>query len=374
MSRLIIAILFHLGQLDATLPPAESPEGRAETGEVETPALKVPPETPSAKAEKSSLDNTLRRVLDMAAYQAAELHSHSLLPSAAVPEAAPSPMLRQMAQSPDPQVRLRAVEAWIVAPTSGALDALLAVLTDEAVEVRAAAANGLASFDAAAVFDAVLQLMMEQDPALMAVAPEVLPLLAGQLGSQFLALLEDAGASPLEQMASAYALGLMRHDGAAAALTRGVWSQDVALSRTCALALGRLQGATPPEGWMKLARHPDPEVAVLAMDNLKGVPSERVFLFLCGMARGELRQEETLQVRALMAIRDWPGAVSVPALIEIMGHNPRVASVAGKMLEEITGVALGPVPQLWQDWWHKQTQPPPMPLVPTAGTQTPTAP
>lgn len=318
-----------------------------------------------SSTDTASLEGSLARVSKITFMQPVVFPAHELevVGSTEADESAEM-LLQQMSGSSEEKIRLRAIEGWSQQPAAVSLEPLFQLLLDQSAEVRNAAAQALAAGSGAPAAERVLDLLLKQDPVMLASAEQTLPFFMDTLGPL---CLDQLNGGDLEKArAAAYALGVMRYLPAAGALAQGAWSPDSSLARTCVTALNRLNSGETMKEWPKLVQHPDPEVCGMALRALRTHHSREGREILFNVASGQVRPEPPLQLLALKAVRSWPAQDSIPALIRIMGMNPRVAPFCSKYLTELTKQDFGGSAQLWAQWWEKVNAPAPSTLPPGA--------
>ena len=303
-------------------------------------------------------------------FPASALPGHQNLPAARVYEIRPESrgsadwLIRRMAESESPDLRMRAMEAWPLSEdASRDLREIILRLSDPNPMVRASSRQRLRNTDAALVFSYVMRTMTGGSLDAVRELDAALPSMDDDLALYLVETLRTELETPLHKRIAAYCLGRMGAYDASDALAEFLWSDDADLARACLDAMAGLlsPGSTPH--WLTLLDHPDYYFkatavrALAALGNPKALETLRGILL--GNAHPDVRQD------ALRAVSEYPPVTLFPLLIEIMEMNPALSASALAMLRRQSGMDLGRHPAPWREWWGQVTAPPSSPILPS---------
>ncbi len=267
-------------------------------------------------------------------------------------------LLSSMSRSPEPAVRMRAVEAWGDTASPAAVTHVVEALGDPELQVRQAAAQALSAMtgrphavtapERAANY--VLNALLQGPPETRAAVESVLPELRNVLEQRMAAVFTATQESSLRRQAAAFCLGRMGSSKQAEALAKETASADLDLARCCAEALFNLHDRRFTETWLGLAVHADAEIRARAVQALTELGGAAALGALARIAAGDSSGDLRLEDMAMESLNTWPERERIPVLIEVMRRNPRLKPAALERLRLITGLDLGSDPTPWQRW------------------------
>lgn len=256
-----------------------------------------------------------------------------------------------MRQSPDPAVRLRAVESIENPASPEGLTTLLEGLSDPAPVIRAMAAERVADIKTSVLLESVLETLDTGDGFSIACMDRALPHLTQRLGPGFLDVLNNAAETPVRRRIAATALGRMVYKPAAATLAAGLGAENVEVARACAQALLLLKEIDAAPTWLNALAHPDPVIQALAVDALALLNTLEAFEAVKHIARGASGAAPELQALAVQRLAEWPGAQAAPALVDVMELNPAFRRMALGLLRARTGKDYGESAAEWRPYF-----------------------
>lgn len=277
-------------------------------------------------------------------------------------------VLDAMMHSADPAARTRAVEGYARFSSREALSRLADALFDSEPWVVKAAAQGLriqiaspnAPEERPWLRDRILDRVIAANGAPGIAFAQNMPDLQDILGTEMLALLQDATQDIARRRAAALCLGWMRYEEAVDILVKALWENDATLAAASADALYRLGDLGFVPVWRDLLQHSERAVRVIAVEALAGFGGVEAFDALRAVALREVVIDRDLQERAVAALAQWPASMSVPLLIDVMERNPALRARAAQMLRQKTGMNLGDMP----GEWRRALEPPSSPQQP----------
>lgn len=273
-------------------------------------------------------------------------------------------LLRRMAETDSPDLRMRASEAWPVSETDArGMREIIHHLNDPSSKVRTGAQQRLSTQDNALVFSYVMRTMVGGTITDVKSLDTALPYLGNTIGSYMLETLRTGLETPQHRRIAAYCLGRMGVHAASEDLAANLWADDAVLARTCLDALASLLPPGSVPHWIKLLDHPDPYFKTRAVHALAGMYSHKSFDTLRQIALGQAYPE--LAGEVLRGIRGYPPEILYPLLVEIMEQNKTLRSSALRILRARTQMDLGTRPGPWREWLTRAAAAPPPPLVPS---------
>lgn len=270
-------------------------------------------------------------------------------------------LIYEMSVSPDPAMRMRALEAWGDSDAEEALTQVLNGLLDSDSRVRDVATSELANFGSKRVFDFIMGLLISGDSYSVAMLNNALPAMKNQLEDQFLVVFRDEGQDIAYRRAAAYALGRMGSQDASELLAQGCWSEYPEFAYTCAEALYNVRDSNSLKTWRALLGHENGTIRRFAVYGICTTGSLEALGILREICIQQIPLDPQLQVEAARCISAWPAMDAIPVLIESMHANRNVSAVCTLQLTERSGMELGENPELWLAWWQEITAPPPPP-------------
>lgn len=319
----------------------------------------------SAPAQEESSRQAFRRLREIADTWSAEWELHAP-PAASRDTSSARASALQLAQSEDPELRRRAVEALGKADPQArpSLGGLLWALGDSDPGVREAATKQIQTIPPQTLLQQILDVLVANDPDAVTALDTALPDLSGALGDDFLKMFRDTGMPIPLRRAAAYSLGRMRVRAAAAELAKGAWEREGSLATSCALALAAMRDTRTVRDWVALRKHPDGNVRWLAVEALAELGGREAFAALAEAAYGAADIDAELAPHAIKALAYWPLGDCVPALIKCMKRNTGFRHQAAELLRLRTGQAIGDDASAWEDWYVNGPAPPPEPPAP----------
>lgn len=264
------------------------------------------------------------------------------------------PVLARMARSEDPELRRRSIEGIATLPPHVAATHLLLLTADPDAEVRAAAIAGMSELDPAATRDRLLDLLSTEEGNALLNADGVLQPLGPALGTVMLAVFQDATQTDERRALAAYCLGQMRHGEAVHPLRDALWSDTSNLAYASLDALYWIDDPRMEQDWMRLAEYQDPWVQSYATAALSRAASPNGIETLYRLAAGLLTTDHDVQQQALNGLSNWPAAIVVPYLIEILRSNPVLEGATIDALRKVAGVDVGKYPTSWFEWYREE--------------------
>jgi len=265
-----------------------------------------------------------------------------------------SPVVARYAESDDPALRERAVEAIASLPDHVALVHLLDFLDDEEEVVRSRALAALRRYDERALAAEIMARLDEGAPESWYGWESPLPQLGPKLGGYCLEILQDDAQGEDVRGWAAYCLGRMRVNEAYEPLTDALWNGPAELAYACVEALYWLDDPRSQDDWLRLTNDNDPWVQWYVVSALSRVPSNRALNVLTGYATGQLTSPPEIQALALQGIAAWPPQVSVHRLIQVLKTNRMMEEQAIAALVPITGIDLGPYAPSLIEWYERE--------------------
>jgi hypothetical protein len=258
-----------------------------------------------------------------------------------------SPVLERHAQSSDPDLRRRAIEALESLPAAAALSKLLPFLEDSNDEVRAHAVSALSTQPEDALAEAIIATLSAGAPESWYGWESPLPQLAPKLGSYFMAMLQDAERPPADLAWAAYCLGRMRVPESYDLLVHHLREGATEVAYACVEALYWLDDPRAADEWFRLSTDTDPWVQWMVVSALSRLQSARSLDTLYGFASGQLLSPQSIQELALDGIARFPAADSIPRLIDVLRFNRAMEAQTIDLLIALTGENLGTSATNW---------------------------
>ena len=300
------------------------------------------------------------------------------------PASLPTPPLRQsathilveMAQSEDPATRLSGLRGLARTSATDHLSIFMEALCDEEPTIRTLAGRALANQNADALFDRILDVLLEGHEKTIVPLAKSLPMLSNALEPKAIAVLEAREESSVRKWAAAYCLGWMGSIRAIPALVRNTQSPDLDVAVSSANALFALRDPVVLPEIVALTAHPLAEVQSGAMVCLANIGGYEAIDALGSIALGVYPHDGTavsdkaLCRQAVSLLGQMGSPAAVPLLIDVMRHNLKARLAAAGALRKITGVDMGDMPSDWQEWYEREPDVPP--LIPAEQSDLPT--
>ncbi|MBI1318195.1 MAG: hypothetical protein GC168_04480 [Candidatus Hydrogenedens sp.] len=274
-------------------------------------------------------------------------------PESSEPEANLSPVLARHAQSSDPELRMRAIEALEGMPAATALSKLIPFLEDSNEEVRARAVSALSTQPDDALAEAIMETLAGGAPESWYGWESPLPQLGTKLGAYFIGVLDDTERSATDRAWAVYCLGRMRVTEAYERLIFNLHDGPTEVAYACVEALYWLDDPRAEDEWLRLSADTDPWVQWYVVSALSRIQSDRTLNTLFGFASGQLFAPQSIQELALDGISRWPLAQSVPLLIDVLRFNRAMEEPTIAMLIAVTGENLGTSAVNWIDGYEQ---------------------
>ncbi|MCC6153858.1 MAG: HEAT repeat domain-containing protein [Candidatus Hydrogenedentes bacterium] len=270
-----------------------------------------------------------------------------------VPKDDASDLLMQMIQSPDPAIRLRAVEGLGGADSKGASPLLFIALADQETAVRDAATNALAAVPQEALLDSVVGALGWGDPAIAQAVDAALPNLRSAIETPLLGRFTNQATPRVERMAAAYCLGRIGSTRASEPLANEVWDDDLTLALYCAEALASIEDPGLLRQYVRMAAHPQVQVRTAAYRGLARIGGDDARAVLLPAARGATEPDSNARKFAIRQLASVPNDEVVEYLIDLIRADAGLVLPSSDALAGILGLPQGLHRGHWLDWYNE---------------------
>lgn len=262
-------------------------------------------------------------------------------------------LLIQMIQSPDPAIRLRAVEGLGSEGTTEASPLLFIALADQETAVRDAATNALASIPQDVLLDSIVGALGWGDPVIAQAVDASLPNLRSAVEAPLLARFTNHETPRVERMVAAYCLGRIGSTRASESLATEVWDDDLTLALYCAEALASIEDPGLLRQYMRMAAHPQVQVRTAAYRGLARIGGDDARAVLLPAARGATEPDSNARKFAIRQLASVPNEEVVEYLIDLIRADAGLVRPSSDALAAILGLPQGLHRGHWLDWYNE---------------------
>ncbi|MCC6796210.1 MAG: HEAT repeat domain-containing protein [Candidatus Hydrogenedentes bacterium] len=264
-----------------------------------------------------------------------------------------SDLLMQMIQSPDPAVRLRAVEGLGSEGNEDACPLLFIALADQEAMVRDAAIKALLVVPQDALLESIVGALGWGDPVIAQAVDASLPNLRSALDAPMLGRFTNPEAPRVERMVAAYCLGRMGSVRGAESLADEVWDDDLALALYCAEALASIEDPALLRQYVRMAQHPQVQVRTAAYRGLARIGGDDARAVLLPAARGATEPDSNARKFAIRQLASVPNEEVVEYLIDLIRADAGLVRPSSDALAAILGLPQGLHRGHWLDWYNE---------------------
>jgi len=261
--------------------------------------------------------------------------------------------LFQLAESEEPDTRIRALEALSGASGRPAVRACVEGLIDSDAAVRRHAARAMADADREVLYREWIHVLQFGPPELLEAFDLQIPQLQDQLESNALAGLASGQSARIEKLAAIYTLGRIRSDAALPLLTGYAWAEDITLAQTATAAIAEIRSADAVGALADLTGHYDADIRWYATNGLGVLKGEDALATLEAIIESGLEPVQEIRVLAINHLGDAGDAGSVATLMDALRRYPGLRYDSMYALAQITGIQDFSAPFQWKEWYEE---------------------
>lgn len=267
-----------------------------------------------------------------------------------------APVVRQMLESDDPEIRAEGLDMLGDVPDVDSLELAHKAMFHVDAGVRSRSVERLVQFPADEVTSRLLDTLHTGTLFEIQVIEEMAPHLQPHIEPTVISVLEDEDAPRDRRVLAAYLTGCFKNTKAIEPLAKLVWQEDEVLAMASIQALGRMRNPATFPYLKSMLGHSSEELRWEAVHGVGNLHTDEALEALVAVATSGQEPNEMIRRQAVLYLGASNKGEAIPLLLRSMQYSQGLRDIAGEALGQLTGRRFGGSVIEWQRWFEEESR------------------